>query len=63
MDSEFKTEICDKYCQRCDEFTDILEQSYDCRIMLCNECNEKYDNKTGYCSVDCCVSGNCDQTC
>lgn len=33
---------------------------------LCASCQLNYDengNKTGYCSLDCCVTGRCDQSC
>lgn len=30
---------------------------------LCGECYDAYDNKTGYCSLDCCISGRCDESC
>jgi hypothetical protein len=30
---------------------------------LCPECDAKYDNKTGYCSLDCCLGGGCDGSC
>lgn len=30
---------------------------------LCDACFEAYDNKTGYCSLDCCISGSCDESC
>jgi hypothetical protein len=30
---------------------------------LCDECADAYDNKTGYCSLYCCVTGNCDESC
>jgi hypothetical protein len=30
----------------------------------CAAClDEKYDNKTGYCSFDCCMGGGCDGSC
>lgn len=30
---------------------------------LCDECLEAYDNKTGHCSLDCCILGQCDESC
>ena len=33
------------------------------RYLLCEDCSDKYDNKTGYCSLYCCVSGHCDGSC
>lgn len=32
-------------------------------VPLCKECTEAYDDKTGYCSLECCISGNCDGSC
>jgi hypothetical protein len=32
-------------------------------IVLCDDCINSYDNKTGYCSLDCCISGRCDESC
>lgn len=50
-----------KYCQGCDGYFDSLEDytGYE----LCGVCSEKYDNKTGYCSLNCSLGGGCDQTC
>jgi hypothetical protein len=31
--------------------------------LLCKECDNKYDNKTGHCSLYCCVGGECDGAC
>jgi hypothetical protein len=33
------------------------------RCNLCAECAEAYDNKTGYCSLECCITGRCDESC
>lgn len=30
---------------------------------LCEDCETSYDNKTGHCSLDCCISGKCDESC
>lgn len=31
---------------------------------VCEQCiDENYENKTGYCSAMCCMSGSCDQSC
>ena len=63
MNSETKTEVCDKWCKGCEEYTDKLGDWGTNGAMLCEECNEKYDNKTGYCSLECCLGGGCDQSC
>jgi hypothetical protein len=62
MNSEEKTKQCDKYCEGCEEYTDKLDDwasAYD----LCEECNDKYENQTGYCPLNCCLGGGCDQSC
>ncbi len=51
----------DKYCQGCDEMVDKLEDIHN--ALLCDECNDKYDNKTGYCSLTCCLGYGCDGSC
>ena len=30
---------------------------------LCEECNESYNDKTGYCSLSCCLGYGCDDSC
>lgn len=53
-----------KHCEWCDE-----EISPDYKYVgsngytLCEECDSKYDNKTGYCSLSCCITGECDDSC
>ena len=32
-------------------------------VQVCNVCEETLDNKTGYCSIACRMSGNCDGSC
>jgi hypothetical protein len=54
-------------CMCCEEETD--NKIGDCgqdRLLLCNDCCEGYNqngNTTGYCSLDCCVTGRCDHSC
>jgi hypothetical protein len=31
--------------------------------VLCDDCISNFEDKTGYCSIDCCVSGRCDESC
>jgi hypothetical protein len=38
--------------ERCDEDFDV-----------CKKCLDNYENKTGYCSAYCRISGNCDESC
>jgi hypothetical protein len=32
-------------------------------IPICEDCLSAYPNQTGYCSVECRVSGKCDESC
>jgi len=61
MKSEVKTEKCNLFCRGCEEYTDKYGECYGMNI--CEECEDKYDNKTGYCSLECSLGGGCDQTC
>ena len=50
------------FCQGCEEIVDEL--FYDnTNNGLCKECENKYDNKTGHCSLDCCLGLGCDESC
>lgn len=31
--------------------------------LICQECDDTRDNKSGYCSMNCQLSGNCDGSC
>jgi hypothetical protein len=61
MNSETKTDKCNKLCAGCEEYTDKYENQN--AIDLCKECDDIYDNKTGYCSLHCCLGGECDGSC
>lgn len=61
MNSCEKTEQCQLYCKGCDEYTDKYGTEYINDI--CLECEEKYNNKTGYCGLSCCLGNGCDQSC
>ena len=49
-------------CEGCDNVEVELTNDYK-HYWLCKECNDSYNNKTGWCSLSCCISGRCDQTC
>lgn len=61
MNSATKTELCYKWCKGCDEYTDKYGEING--MDLCEYCDDKYDNKTGYCSLSCSLGNGCDQTC
>lgn len=53
-------------CQWCEEITDDAVVRKDCDKVLCDACYNTYCNgedKTGYCSFECIMSGRCDETC
>jgi hypothetical protein len=37
--------------------------SFERQGTLCKECDDVYDNKSGYCSISCCVGNGCDGSC
>lgn len=61
MKSEVKTEKCNLFCKGCEEYTDKYGEYNG--MDLCEECDDKYDNKTGYCSLSCSLGNGCDGTC
>lgn len=56
-------------CYYCEEPTEnTIKQATDalCFVfgtILCDDCIDAYDNRTGHCSLDCCISGHCDESC
>jgi len=61
MNSETKTKNCKYWCIGCHEYTNELHD--DNIVDLCKKCNDKYDNKTEYCSLECCLGHGCDESC
>lgn len=49
-------------CDHCEEQCDNVSVQYR-NYKLCDDCNDKYDDKTGFCSLYCCVTGTCDEVC
>ena len=45
MNSYEKTEQCQLYCKGCDEYCDKYGDYNG--LYICEECDNKYDNKTG----------------
>jgi hypothetical protein len=53
-------------CEWCEEKKEDVKLRRDCHKQLCDECYDIYDegyNRTGYCSFDCIMTGQCDSTC
>lgn len=63
MNSEVKTDVCNKWCEGCKEYTDKLDNWGTTGVMLCEKCNEKYEDTTGSCSISCSVGNGCDGSC
>ena len=63
MNSDVKTDKCDKYCIGCEEYTDVYCDENSGCDNICKECDDRYENKTGYCSLDCCLGYGCDGSC
>ena len=61
MNSYEKTEQCQLYYKGCDEYCDKYGDYNG--LDICEECDNKYDNKTGWCSLSCCLGNGCDQSC
>jgi hypothetical protein len=53
----------DKKCAYCDAENAEKREDLKCDPILCDECYAAYDDRTGFCSLDCCISGHCDDSC
>jgi hypothetical protein len=49
------------YCEGCGEQVPKLNTDYGYK--LCDACNDKFNDVTGYCSLSCCLGGGCDDSC
>lgn len=52
-----------EYCAGCDCKVPNSDMSDDTGHWLCLDCTNKYDNQTGYCGLNCCLGGGCDDSC
>jgi len=50
------------YCQGCDEIV-VKLYSENFASGLCKECDSKFFDKSGYCSLSCCLGEGCDEDC
>jgi len=57
MIKTYSCACCDKECVE-----DMMDVVFDIG-MVCHECLEKADNKTGYCSMACQLGFGCDGSC
>jgi len=49
-------------CEWCDSEFDKREHDY-AKFDLCDACYSNCDDKTGYCSIGCCMGTGCDGSC
>jgi len=49
-------------CEKCGESSDTGEVIYDIGF-ICDRCLSAIENKTGYCSMQCQLFGDCDGSC
>lgn len=61
MTSETKTEKCNLLCEGCECYTDVVWDFYG--YQLCEECTDAYVDRSGHCSLQCCLTGRCDESC
>lgn len=50
-------------CEDCGEEKPDVKYREDGEYLLCDDCLNNYPNETGYCSISCRISGNCDGSC
>jgi hypothetical protein len=50
-------------CEHCEEAGAVRRNEIKGEPVLCDDCYLAYDDKTGYCSLDCCITGKCDESC
>jgi hypothetical protein len=58
MNKDLETFICED-CKKELPISNRCHSDFD----ICNECLENYPNKTGWCSIQCRITGDCDQSC
>lgn len=49
-------------CEDCKKELPISEMCHT-EYAICNNCLDYYEDKTGYCSVQCRINGQCDESC
>ena len=59
MAEEIKKSIL--ICEHCESTLNVTNEYKN--YFLCEDCNEIYDDKTGYCSFYCCIENRCDDSC
>lgn len=51
------------YCDKCDKLTMVEQIVKADDYQLCTNCFDNLDDTTGYCSMQCMVTGSCDHSC
>lgn len=51
------------HCKGCDEMVDKLSIDYFKGSQLCENCEAEFEDKTGNCSLNCCLGFGCDESC
>lgn len=51
------------FCKGCERNTFSLSEYTYKGVQLCEKCEDEFEDKTGYCSLDCCLGGGCDYSC
>ena len=57
----FEVNVLGPSCEWCNSYDDVTNEYK--WYMLCGSCNEAYDDKSGFCSLDCCIENRCDGSC
>lgn len=61
IQNEIDTDIFNKHkCENCGEEKPDVKSRGDGEYLLYDDCLNNYPNETGYCSISCRISGNCD---
>lgn len=61
IQNEIDTDIFNKHkCEDCGEEKSDVKSRGDGEYLLCDDCLNDLPNETGYCSISCRISGNCD---
>lgn len=51
------------WCEGCEDQRKIMDMERHEGYFLCSDCRNRYENRTGHCSLSCCIWGQCDDAC